>query len=121
MLGTVALALKGGTLVLDAGELRSALWPLPGEPDRFVFADAPVVRQSLVISLRQGTAGAPEVVLAGSSTTGEGAAAYVFLPVPTPAPAATPVPSPPDWRLSPVRGSHRNPGHGHASDLAGVA
>ncbi len=90
--GGVALALVGEEVVFNAGEVRSALWPLPDDPSNFLFADAPLAGAPLTVELRLGDEGRPELVLDGSSTPDEGDATYVFRQVAAGPPAATPVP-----------------------------
>ncbi|CAA9580409.1 MAG: hypothetical protein AVDCRST_MAG59-4666 [uncultured Thermomicrobiales bacterium] len=89
-LGEVELTLVDGEVVLDAGEVRTALWPLPGDPGRFVAADAPMAGASATVLLGRGEGDRPEVVLEGSSTAGEGEATYVFRPIDGGGAAATP-------------------------------
>ena len=89
-LGEVELALVGEEVVFDAGEVRSALWPLPDDPSSFLFADAPLAGAPVTVELRRGEDGAPEVVIEGSSTPGEGNETYLFRPVGDALPPATP-------------------------------
>ena len=89
-LGEIELALRGGTLVLDGGEIRSEMRPRVDEAGQvvgYVFADSPLVGPTPV-TLRQSDDGRPEVVV---TVAGEAEETYVFtflgtdLP-PTPAP-----------------------------------
>ncbi len=89
-LGEVELALRGGALVFDAGEVRSELRGVADEAGRavgYAFVDPPLAGPSPV-TLRRGADGRPEVVMA---VEGEGAETYVFVPLEAGA-AATPAP-----------------------------
>jgi hypothetical protein len=90
-LGEVEVALRGGTLVFDAGEIRSEMRPkvdAAGQVVRYVFTDPPLTGPTPV-TFRQDAAGRPEIVAVvedeGGPTT------YVFT-VMEPGLAATPTP-----------------------------
>ncbi len=89
-LGEVDLALRGGRLVFDAGEVRSELRPVADEAGQvaaYVFADPPLAGPTPV-TLRQGADGRPEMV---ATVEDEGVVTYVFALL-EPAAAATPAP-----------------------------
>jgi CubicO group peptidase (beta-lactamase class C family) len=77
-LGEIQLRLEGSTLILDGGEIRSALRPLMDEAGNvvaYVFTDAPLAGAPAPIMLQQDANGQPEIVV---SVEGEGAATYTF-------------------------------------------
>lgn len=87
-LGEVELRLVEGELVLDAGEFRSRLAPLPGIPGlapQYVMVDPPLNGAPVFVSLASKD-GAPRAVLTLLGDYGQGPLVYPFLPVdPTPA------------------------------------
>jgi CubicO group peptidase (beta-lactamase class C family) len=93
-LGEVQLRLEGERLVLDAGEVRSALRPLvdeAGQVTAYVFADPPLAGAPTPVTLRQGADGRPEVVVTVEGENPEATQTYVFTQVEASA-AATPAP-----------------------------
>ncbi|MBW3632754.1 MAG: beta-lactamase family protein [Chloroflexi bacterium] len=89
-LGEVALALRDGRLVFDAGELRSELQPQLDDAGQvaYVFADPPLAGAPVPVTLRQGADGRPELV---ATVQGEGEETYVFTLLESSG-VATPVP-----------------------------
>jgi CubicO group peptidase (beta-lactamase class C family) len=89
-LGEIELALRGGMLVLDGGEIRSEMRPRVDEAGQvvgYVFTDSPLAGPTPV-TLRQSDDGRPEVVV---TVAGEAEETYVFTflgadlpPTPTP-------------------------------------
>jgi CubicO group peptidase (beta-lactamase class C family) len=93
-LGEVELRLEGERLVLDAGEVRSALRPLvdeAGQVTAYVFADPPLAGAPAPVTLRQGADGRPEVAVTVEGENPEATQTYVFTQVEASA-AATPAP-----------------------------
>jgi CubicO group peptidase (beta-lactamase class C family) len=77
-LGEIAVRLRDGRLVLNAGEVASELLPLrggAGGAPNYLFADAPLAGTSALVAFRDGADGSTEVVL----TLDEGATEYVFV------------------------------------------
>jgi hypothetical protein len=91
MLGQIEVALRGGELVFDAGEVRSAMRPRLDEAGQvldYVFTDPPLAGP-IPVTFRMSDDGRPEVV-AEVADPGD-PITYVFTFV-GPGPAATPTP-----------------------------
>jgi len=90
VLGEVELALRGGSLVFDVGEVRSEIRPRVDEVGQvvgYVFVDPPLAGP-IPVTLRQSDDGRPEVVV---TVGGEAEDTYVFTFL-GPGLAATPTP-----------------------------
>lgn len=90
-LGEVELRMEGSALILDGGEVHSALRPLmdeAGNVTAYLFADAPLAGAPAPIMLQQDANGRPAIVVTVQDEEGE--ATYTFTRVE--GSAATPAP-----------------------------
>jgi CubicO group peptidase (beta-lactamase class C family) len=90
-LGEVELELRDGRLILDAGEVRSELRPQvddAGQVAGYMLVDPPLAGAPVLVTLRQGADGRPELMAA---VEGDGAETYVFTLL-EPTAGATPMP-----------------------------
>jgi hypothetical protein len=85
-LGEVVVALRGGKLLFDAGELWFELRPVVGADGTYLFFDGPQVTPADTVTFQMGGDGRPAMVVALTGAAGE-ALTYTFEPV---AAAATP-------------------------------
>jgi CubicO group peptidase (beta-lactamase class C family) len=92
-LGEIELALRGGRLIFDAGEVRSELRAMADEAGQivaYVFTDPPLAGRPTPVILQRGADGTPEIAITVEGENPEATATYVLtLLVPV---AATPVP-----------------------------
>jgi CubicO group peptidase (beta-lactamase class C family) len=92
-LGEVALVLRDGQLIFDAGEFRSELRPLADEAGHvvYVFTDPPLAGRPAPITLRRGANGRPEIAVTVEGENPEATETYVLTRL-EPEAVATPTP-----------------------------
>jgi hypothetical protein len=79
--GEIELALRGGRLIFDAGEVRSELRALVDEAEQvvaYVFADPPLAGRPVPIVLQEGADGKPEVAVTVEGENPEATTTYVW-------------------------------------------
>jgi hypothetical protein len=94
-LGPIEFAVRGDQLVVDAGELRSRLHVLPGEPDgpdRYVAIDPPLSGGQAWITFEEDENGVLRPVLTVLGTFGDDPLVYPFTPLADDGVAPTPAP-----------------------------
>jgi CubicO group peptidase (beta-lactamase class C family) len=95
-LGEIELRMRGGDLIVDAGEVRSHLAPLrglPGQPVRYIGIDPPLSGAPAWFTFEAGTDGRMRPVLTVMAEPGEEPLVYPFTPLAAPGAMAPATPA----------------------------